>query len=120
MEDVFNPIELANHLSKISKEGYVAIPSKFNELRKLFNNRYRGNGHHKQFFDIIDNNLIVFPKFSWIETDERSDKILENHIADELVFFWKDSISIEIFGKGIPFFSDDSLISAYYSQLGLN
>lgn len=120
MEDIFNPIELANHLSKISKEGYIAIPSKFNEFRKLYNNKYRGNGHHKQFFDIVDGNLIVFPKFSWIETDERSDKILDKHIADDLVFFWKDSISMEIFGKGLAFNGDDNLISNYYSQLGIN
>jgi len=120
MEDVFNPIELASHLCNISKQGYVAIPSKFNEFKKLYNNKYRGNGHHKQFFDIVDDNLIIFPKFSWIETDDRSNKILENYIADELVFFWKDSIPIEIFGKGIPFIGDDSLINAYYSQLGVN
>jgi len=120
MEDVFNPIELANHLSNISKQGYVAIPSKFNEFNKLYGHKYRGNGHHKQFFDIINEKLIVFPKFNWIETDDRSDRILDNYKGSDLVFFWKDSIPIEIFGNGIPFMSDDSLINNYYSQLGIN
>lgn len=117
MEDVFNPIDLSNILSKISHRGYVAVPSKFDEFSKLYNNKYRGNAHHKQFFDIINNKLIIFPKFSWIETDERSDKILENYIANELTFFWEDSIPIEVFGNGLPFSSDDSLINAYYNCL---
>lgn len=117
MEDVFNPIDLSNILSKISHRGYIAVPSKFDEFSKLYNNKYRGNAHHKQFFDIINNKLIIFPKFSWIETDERSNKILEHYIANELTFFWEDSIPIEVFGNGLPFSSDDNLINSYYDHL---
>ena len=117
MEDIFNPLELAKILQKISKKGYIAIPSKFNEFTKLFSNKYRGNGHHKQFFDIINNELIVYPKFNWIETDDRSDLIVQNYVASELTLFWEDEIPIKVFGNGKPFTGDDSLISAYYSQL---
>ena len=117
MEDVFNPIELAKILQKISKRGYVAIPSKFNEFTKLFSNKYRGDAHHKQFFDIVDESLMVFPKFNWIETDERSEIILKNYVASELTFFWEDEIPIRVFGDGKPFIGDDSLINAYYNQL---
>jgi hypothetical protein len=117
MEDVFNPIDLSNILSKISHRGYVAVPSKFDEFSKLYNNKYRGNAHHKQFFDIVDKKLIIFPKFSWIENDERSDKILEHYISNELTFFWEDFIPIEVFGNGLPFNSDDSLINSYYDHL---
>lgn len=117
MEDVFNPIELATILQKISKRGYIAIPSKFNEFTKLFSNEYRGDAHHKQFFDIVDDTLMVFPKFNWIETDNRSDLILKNYVANELTLFWEDELPIKVFGDGKPFIGDDSLINAYYNQL---
>lgn len=117
MEDVFNPLELATILQKISKRGYIAIPSKFNEFTKLFSNQYRGDAHHKQFFDIVDETLMVFPKFNWIETDNRSDLILKNYVANELTLFWEDELPIKVFGDGKPFIGDDSLINAYYNQL---
>lgn len=117
MEDVFNPLELATILQKISKRGYIAIPSKFNEFTKLFSNEYRGDAHHKQFFDIVDDTLMVFPKFNWIETDNRSDLILKNYVANELTLFWEDELPIKVFGDGKPFIGDDSLINAYYNQL---
>jgi hypothetical protein len=117
MEDVFNPLELATILQKISKRGYIAIPSKFNEFTKLFSNQYRGDAHHKQFFDIVDDTLMVFPKFNWIETDNRSDLILKNYVANELTLFWEDELPIKVFGDGKPFIGDDSLINAYYNQL---
>jgi hypothetical protein len=117
MEDVFNPVELSKNLEKISKRGYIAIPSKFYEFTKLFTNKYRGDAHHKQFFDIVDDYLMVFPKFNWIETDERSDLIVKKYIANELTLFWEDEIPIKIFGDGKPFIGDDSLINAFYNQL---
>jgi hypothetical protein len=117
MEDVFNPIELSKILEKISKRGYIAIPSKYNEFTKLFSNKYRGDAHHKQFFDVFDNQLIVYPKFNWIETDERSDLILKNYVANELTLFWEEKIPIKVFGNGKPYIGDDNLINAYYNQL---
>lgn len=117
LEDVFNPLELVSILEKISKRGYIAIPSKFNEFSKLYTNKYRGDAHHKQFFDIVDNSLMVFPKFNWIETDDRSDLILKNYIANELTLFWEETIPVRVFADGKPFIGDDTLINAYYNQL---
>lgn len=117
MEDVFNPIELASHLSKISNKGYIAVPSKFDEFTKLYNNTYRGNAHHKQLFDIINNEIIVFPKYNWIETDSRTDILLKNYSGNELIIFWEDKIPIKIFGNGKPFIGDDSLINEYFNKL---
>lgn len=117
LEDVFNPIDLIQMLTKISKRGYIAVPSKYNELTKLFDNKYRGDAHHKQFFDIIDNTLTLFPKFNWIETDARSDELLQKYKGNELVLFWENDIPFEIFGKGKPFHGDDTLINSYYKAL---
>jgi hypothetical protein len=117
LEDVFNPLELIELLKKISKSGFVAIPSKYDEFLFLYENKYRGNAHHKQFFDMIDNELTVFPKFSWIENDERSDEILQYNKGRELSFIWENEIPVNIFGKGKPFMSDGELINNFYTQI---
>jgi hypothetical protein len=117
IEDIFNPIDIIKFLTKISKRGYIAIPSKYNEFKHLYGNAYRGNGHHKQFLDVKDNTIIIYPKFSFIETDDRSDVILTQHIGDELNIIWDENIDFKIFGDGTPFFGDESLINAFYKEL---
>lgn len=117
LEDVFNPIDLILNLEKISKRGYIAIPSKYSEFTQHFDHLYRGHGHHKQFFDIKSDALTIYPKFNWIETDKRSDLIKEKNGPNELTLIWEEKIPYKIFGDGKPFLSDDSLISAYYSEL---
>lgn len=117
LEDVFNPIELITLLEKISNSGFVAIPSKYNEFSFLYENKYRGNAHHKQFFDVIDNELMVFPKFSWIENHERSDEILQHHKGGELSFMWESEIPVKIFAQGVPYKSDGELIHNFYNKI---
>jgi hypothetical protein len=117
LEDVFNPLDLIGLLTKISNSGFIAIPSKYDEFLFLYNQPYRGNAHHKQFFDMVDNELIIFPKFSWIENDVRSDEILMKNKGKEISFFWEKEIPIKVFGNGIPFQSDSNLINEYYRQL---
>ena len=117
IEDIFNPIDAIKFLTKISKRGYLSIPSKYNEFKKLFNNNYRGNAHHKQFFDVINNKLIIYPKFSFIENDERSEEIIKQDKGDELTIFWEDTIDFEVFGNGTPFNGDNDLIYNFYNQL---
>ena len=117
IEDIFNPIDAIKFLTKISKRGYISIPSKFNEFKHLYGQKYRGNAHHKQFFDVNDDKLVIFPKFSFIEVDNRSDIILTQHKGDELNIFWEENIDFKVFGDGIPYYGDDTLISDFYRNL---
>lgn len=117
LEDIFNPLDLITLLSKISNGGFVAIPSKYDEFSFLYQNPYRGNAHHKQFFDMINNELIIYPKFSWIENDSRSNELLSYDKGRELSFIWENEIPVKIFGQGIPFTSDGQLINTYYKQI---
>jgi hypothetical protein len=117
IEDIFNPIDAIKFLVKISKKGYLSIPSKYNEFKKLYDNKYRGNAHHKQFFDVKDDKIIIYPKFSFIETDERSDILLQQDKGDELTIFWEDDIDFQIFGNGTPFNGDAMLIDNFFKQL---
>jgi hypothetical protein len=117
LEDIFNPLDLIELLQIISNKGFIAIPSKYNEFTKLYGQKYRGNAHHKQFFDVRNNNLVIYPKFSWTETDERSDILINNNQGSELSLFWENEIPVEIFGNGIPFNSDQELMNTYYNNL---
>ena len=117
LEDVFNPLMLIEFLEKISNSGFVAVPSKYDEFSFLYNNKYRGNAHHKQFFDIIGDELFIFPKFSWIESDSRSNKVLEYHKGSEISFLWESNIPTKIFGEGIPCKSDGELMNNFYNQV---
>ena len=117
LEDVFNPLDLIGLLTSISNKGFIAIPSKYDEYSFLYNNKYRGNAHHKQFFDIKDNSLIVYPKFSWSETDERSNEITNLNKGGELSFFWETKIPVKVFGRTEPFKSDQELMNNFYSEL---
>jgi hypothetical protein len=117
LEDVFNPLELINLLNTISVSGFVAIPSKYDEFSFLYQNNYRGNAHHKQFFDVVDDMLVVYPKFSWTERDDRSDEILKYDKGHELSFTWQKEIPVKIFAQGKPYRSDGELIHNYYNEL---
>ena len=83
----------------------------------MYGNRYRGNGHHKQFLDVKDNKIVIYPKFSFIETDDRSNLITQNYVGDELNIMWDEDVDFKVFGDGTPFFGDESLINAFYNEL---
>jgi hypothetical protein len=117
LEDVFNPLDLIELLILISVKGFVAIPSKYDEYSFLYNNPYRGNAHHKQFFDVKDDTLIIYPKFSWSETDKRSDDIINVDKGRELSFFWDKKIPVKVFGRTEPFKSDQELMNNFYNEL---
>lgn len=117
LEDVFNPLELMKLLESISFAGFVAIPSKYDEFSFLYENKYRGNAHHKQFFDMVNDTVIVYPKFSWTERDERSDKVVEYNKGNELSFFWEGNIPVKIFNDGVPCKSDGELMDKFYNQI---
>lgn len=117
LEDLFDPTRLIKFLTTISKAGFIAVPSKYNEFKYLYGHAYRGNAHHKQFFDVKDNKLVIYPKLSFIETDARSNELLADQLGDELNVYWKDDIDYKVFGSGEVFNGDDALISAYYKEI---
>lgn len=117
LEDIHCPLELIYLISKISRSGFIAMPSKANEFCFLQQNPYRGNAHHKHIFDINDGVLEIYHKYSWIERDDRSDLVRDIGIDEEISFFWEGDIPVRFFGNGIPFRSDGELISSYYQSL---
>jgi len=98
LEDIINPVYVAEQIEKIAKEGYIAVPTKYRELSRFeINgcNSFRGYIHHRWIFDVVDNIFIGYPKINYIEINSDFDKIsdLDNNKLD-LSFFWKDKIDI--------------------------
>jgi hypothetical protein len=107
LEDVFNPLDVIELLQNISEAGVIIIPSKFEEFSYIYNRNYLGHAHHKQLFDVIDDEMFIFPKYSFVEKKQESMEIRNKNKGMEL----------KIFGDGIPFRSDEELIFNYFSEL---
>ena len=120
LEDVLTPVDLLNLLPKISKRGYIAVPSKYDEFSFLWNNKYRGNAHHKQIIDVKDEMICIYPKYPFIEVYDESDEILKNSLGKELVVFWDIDIPYKFFSQNNIFHSDGELISEFYKQISTN
>jgi len=120
LEDVITPTDLLELLPRISKKGYIAIPSKYNEFMFLWDNKYRGNAHHKQIIDVKDDMICIYPKYPFIEVFEETDKVLENNLGNELVIFWEDEIPYKFFAQDNIFHSDGDLIKQFYKQISSN
>ena len=120
LEDVLTPVDLLNLLPKISKRGYIAVPSKYDEFSFLWNNKYRGNAHHKQIIDVKDDMICIYPKYPFIEVYDESDEILKSSSGKELVVFWDIDIPYKFFSQNNIFHSDGELISEFYKQISTN
>jgi len=101
LEDISNPKYVCDQLTKISKSGYVAVPTKYNELSRFIatpeGNLIRGNVHHRWIFSIRDNNFIGFPKVPYIEVDSIFDGLADSTKEREnLGFFWDNDLVLMI------------------------
>lgn len=120
LEDIMVPTKLLDLLPKLGKEGYIAIPSKYNEFKFLHGKKYRGNAHHKQIIDVKDNSIIIYPKYSFIEVYPQTDELLKTSKGEELCIFWKDEIPYKFFAEDKVFLSDDELIHNFYQEINSN
>jgi len=116
LEDIINPIFVCEQICKISKEGYIAFPSKFRELSR-FEGNYRGYIHHRWIFTVNTSIIIAYPKINFLENNYIFDRIanLNDNIKD-LSFFWKDSIEIKYINNNYLGPSAEEVIS-YYNEL---
>ena len=97
LEDIMNPSYVCEQIAKISKAGYVAVPSKYRELSRFEcgPNGYRGYIHHRWIFDMVDTIFVGYPKINYLDATNIFDKTanMDDNKAD-LSFFWKDNIDI--------------------------
>jgi hypothetical protein len=67
LEDISSAKMVCNMISRIAKQGFVAIPSKFAELSNLESSNWLGYIHHRWVYDSKDGKFIGYPKQPFLE-----------------------------------------------------
>jgi hypothetical protein len=98
LEDIRNPLGVAQKLEAISQQGYIAVPSKFRELSiGIESPHYRGYIHHRWIFDITNGVLTGYPKLVFLERNARCDTIADNSDdCKDLNLFWTNTIGLSL------------------------
>jgi hypothetical protein len=101
IEDICNPQMVCEMLPKIAKEGFIATPSKYMEMSRI-GESYRGFIHHLNILDVIDGQLVSFPKINYIESTLFDSLGNQHHNMDrtEISFWWKDELPFTVINGG--------------------
>jgi len=127
LEDIDNPQLLTRWLSRISKAGWVSVPSHYTELTRSNQHKFgheksvltdiRGYMHHKWIFFASfhgEGRIFAFPKMNWVDSlpDEWLEGVGFVHdlfggffdnpwYPQDLSFFWQDDLLIDYFNCGL-------------------
>ena len=107
-------------LTRIAREGFIAVPSKNIELTRDINGPYYGHIHHRWIYNKEGDRFVAYPKLNFIEhtnfdsvTSEFSSEI------NELCFFWKDSYNLDIVNNDYMGPNVEA-VNQYFTGLTLN
>jgi hypothetical protein len=67
LEDLANPMLALEMMPMIAEQGFIAMPSKYNELQRR-EGPFRGTMHHRWIWNIESNRLIAYPKIPIVDT----------------------------------------------------
>lgn len=97
LEDIINPVYVADNLKKYAKAGFIAVPSKYLEMNKV-EGPYRGYIHHRYIFNSENGKMIGYPKLNFLEWDERCEKLTKQLTStnSELQLSWEGGFDLEI------------------------
>lgn len=97
LEDIALPSVVLTKMPLITKEGFIATPSKYIELAKVGDQPWLGYIHHRWIYTFKDNIYLALPKLNFIEHIPDLRKLGSNDpILNDLSFFWKDEIEFKI------------------------
>ena len=104
IEDLWNPINCLNEISRVGKAGYIETPSPVCEMSKDVdagkNIPYRGYNHHRYFVWNDNGVLNILPKFPIIEYMKFDENQLQNllqHPFNWCTFYsFKDKINYKL------------------------
>lgn len=118
LEDIANPRLAIEMMPIIANEGFIAVPSKYEELKKN-QHGFRGSVHHRWIYNIEkDNSIMAYPKVNYLEISPVSDPIGSMYTPQnqELQFFWKESLPIAFINDDYLGPSDNAVFG-YYTNL---
>ena len=119
LEDICNPQMPLYMMNEIASEGYIATPSKYAELTTNIY-AFRGSLHHRWIFNNEDDTFVIYPKVNYVEREPKFDKIcyptwdaMLADKAEEIQFFWKDSIDYKFMNNDYMGPSDTAVFRYY-------
>jgi hypothetical protein len=97
IEDLANPMLVLDMLPRIAEQGFIAVPSKYNELQRREGN-FRGTMHHRWIFNNENGRLIAYPKVPTVDhmTFYPLEFLIEKRAELELRMFWINEIDYGI------------------------
>ena len=93
LEDLYYPFLAFENIPKISKQGFIAVPSVHREMNKGDRGQpSKGYDHHRfVYHPSIDNRIVIIPKMGHMEYKKYP--IDETGAQNELQLWWNNSIS---------------------------
>lgn len=97
LEDIANPMLVLEMLPRIAEQGFIAVPSKYNELQRR-EGHFRGTMHHRWIFNNENSVLIAYPKVPIVDhiTYYPYESVIEERAEMELRMFWISDITFGI------------------------
>ncbi len=101
LEDIRDPLWVCAEMNRISKKGYIEIPSIYSELTRGYDNKnYAGYYHHRWLGEIKNNQILFRFKPHFIHNDKRyhfPKRYLKNLTEEEInsFLFWEDNFDFK-------------------------
>jgi len=114
LEDLANPQLSIAYMPEVAKGGFIAIPSKYMEMkRNVF--KFRGSIHHRWIFNDEDGTIVAYPKVSFLEWESKFDVLADKCTMEnrELQFFWDATLPIKTVNEGYLGPSDRAVFGYY-------
>lgn len=118
LEDIANPMLALEYMPLIAEQGFIAMPSKYNELQRR-EGPFRGTMHHRWIWNIENNRLIAYPKISALENMMfyPHEVYIETRAESELRMFWIDTIDFAVVNNDYLGPTADAIYNIYRKLL---
>eukprot|EP00933_Yihiella_yeosuensis_P081211 TRINITY_DN94779_c0_g1_i1.p1 TRINITY_DN94779_c0_g1~~TRINITY_DN94779_c0_g1_i1.p1 ORF type:complete len:338 (-),score=45.83 TRINITY_DN94779_c0_g1_i1:23-1036(-) len=128
LEDVINPMFLAEMLPVVAKAGFVALPSKYHELWRGTPSpdqdnivQMRGAIHHRWVFTVEQGSLLAVPKLPVLDLDRTYDpleRLGQNQSTKDLHLLWRGNLPMKVLNKGFMGPSEAAVVQMLRRALG--
>jgi hypothetical protein len=114
LEDISNPLFVAQCMEKIAKQGLIIVPSKYIESGRM-GNFYRGFIHHRWIWNVEDGKLTGYPKINYFE-HPKFDGLNSQAEKSELVYWWEGRVNMQLVNDDF-LGPDNASVEGYYDRL---
>ena len=118
LEDICNPDLVVKMITKISKRGFNAVPSKYIEMCR-HESSWRGWVHHRWIYNKQGNDIVAYPKLNLIDHLNDMDQLVNKRTVDneELQWCWQDECTLKFVNNDYLGPDLQSVLSYYHELL---